>query len=316
MVDRSVASYVNRGRAWLGRNWRRLAAVGLGVVLLAAGGLGWYFSTPHHARNGSVADVRASDEVSLSTANGTYVLAPTDNGTEGPRTGLVFYPGGRVHPDAYLPSLAPLAAEAGVTVYVTHPPLNLAVLDPDAADTVMSRHPGIDRWYVGGHSLGGAMACRFADGATDRLDGLVLFAAYCDRDVSDSDLRALSVTGSEDAVLNRRRYRASRSNLPPTATVVELDGVNHSQFGAYTGQRGDQPSGTSYETAHDRLADVVVPWFEQPNATRALRPSLAGHTGSAGSSRQPHFRFEDRTRIHPNNPKDKPIERGARNHYQ
>jgi hypothetical protein len=37
-------------------------------------------------------------------------------------------------------------------------PLNLAVLTPDAADAIIASHPIIDRWFVGGHSLGGAMS--------------------------------------------------------------------------------------------------------------------------------------------------------------
>jgi hypothetical protein len=259
--------------AWLRRHWLALAAVAAAVLLLAAGGFAWYFSDPLHAREGAVESVRADEDVSLSKANGTYVLEPADGGNadgervedgdDDERVGLVFYPGGRVHPDAYLAALAPLAADANVTVFVPQPTLNLAVLDRGMAGGVMARHPEIDRWYVGGHSLGGAMACRYANANPERVAGLVLFASYCDRDVSDSGLRVLSVTGSADAVLDRQRYENTLSNLPADATVVELDGVNHSQFGAYVGQRGGQPSPITFATAHDRLASVVVPWFQR-----------------------------------------------------
>jgi hypothetical protein len=259
--------------AWLRRHWRALAVIAAAVLVLAAGGFAWYFSTPLHAREGAVESVRVDDDVSLSKANGTYVLEPADGAeAEGERVGLVFYPGGRVHPDAYLSALAPLAAEANVTVFVPQPTLNLAVLDRGMAGGVMTRHPEIDHWYVGGHSLGGAMACRYANANPDRVEGLVLFASYCDRNVSDSGLRVLSVTGRADAVLNRKRYENTLSDLPADATVVELDGVNHSQFGAYVGQRGGQASPLTFATAHDRLAAVVVPWFQRAEPAGA-RPA-------------------------------------------
>jgi len=99
-------------------------------------------------------------------------------------------------------ALAPLAAEADVTVVIPRLPLNLAVVDYGAAQTplwehrasaVIDGHPSIDRWYVGGHSLGGAMACRYARDAPDAVEGVLLYGAYCDRDISGSGLAALSV---------------------------------------------------------------------------------------------------------------------------
>lgn len=174
----------------------------------------------------------------------------------------MFYPGGRVHPDAYVASLAPLVARADVAIYIPEMPLNLAVLDPDRADDIIAHHPEIDRWIVGGHSLGGAMACRYADRHAGRVVGVLLFAAYCDVDIGARNLAVLSVAGGADAVLNHEAYRRNRANLPTNATVVEIAGMNHSQFGSYTGQRGDRPARITDDRAHRRLADIVVPWIE------------------------------------------------------
>lgn len=41
-------------------------------------------------------------------------------------------------------------------------PRNLAVLDVNAADGITEQYPDIDVWYLGGHSLGGAMAANYA----------------------------------------------------------------------------------------------------------------------------------------------------------
>lgn len=42
----------------------------------------------------------------------------------------------------------------------------------------------MNSWYVGGHSLGGAMAASYAAKHTDELDGLVLLAAYSTADLT------------------------------------------------------------------------------------------------------------------------------------
>jgi len=254
-------SRVQRAGGWFRRNWRRIAVVVLAIVLSLAGVFVWYFSNPHHVRDDQFERATERPDVNVSEAHGGYVIEPTDAPANESEVGLVFYPGGRVHPDAYVPSLAGVAARGNVTVFVPKLTLNLAVLDRNRAADVMDANPEIDRWYVGGHSLGGAMACRYANEAPGTVEGVVLFASYCDRNLSSTDLDVLSVTGAEDTVFDRDTYENRRDNLPSDAVHVELDGVNHSQFGGYVGQRGGQPSGTSFETAHERLADVVGGWF-------------------------------------------------------
>ncbi|MFC6756504.1 alpha/beta fold hydrolase [Halomicroarcula sp. GCM10025894] len=125
---------------------------------------------------------------------------------------------------------------------------------------------GVENWYVGGHSLGGAMACRYAAENPEAIEGVVLYASYCDRDISGTGLAAMSVTGSADTVLDSDSYEENRENLPSDATIRELP-LNHTQFGSYRGQRGDKPSDRSYATAHDRLANVTVAWFRSQRGT-------------------------------------------------
>lgn len=234
--------------------------VAFAIVASAAGLV--YFGSPHTAIPGSVDAVEDDPAVSLERADGAVVLRPTEGESE---VGLVFYPGGRVHPEAYVATLAPLAREANATVVIPEMPLNLAVLDQNAAGPAMDRYDP-DRWVVGGHSLGGVMACRYAASNPDRVAGVALVASYCDQNIAERDLAVLSVTGEADTVLDRDSYRANLANLPTDATVVTLPGVNHTQFGAYRGQRGDEPSGTSYAVAHRRLANVTVPWVQSVSA--------------------------------------------------
>lgn len=256
-------------------NAERVAVWILALALVGASAGTWYVTTPLHGNDASIETVRTDERVELTHRNGVYALEPVG---ENPTAGLVFYPGGRVHPDAYLAALAPLAAQADVAVYIPEMPLGFAVLNPDAAEEVVGSRSRIEQWFVGGHSLGGAMACRYADGHPEQVDGLVLFAAYCESDATPAD-PTLSVTGSADTVLDRETYQARRSNLPTEAMVVEIREMNHSEFGSCTGQRGDRQAPIGYRTAHDRLAGVVIPWFE--NLTEGNR--TAGQSSSRGA---------------------------------
>lgn len=254
-------------RATLWRQGKRLVGwtVVVLVVLLTAAVV--FLGTPFEAPGESVDRIEDDPGVSVTERDGGYVLEPTGP----PDAGLVFYPGARVAPNAYVESLAPLAREANVTVVVPRVPLNLAIVDyglartgasTDAATRARDAHPEIEQWYVGGHSLGGAMACRYASGHTEHIEGLVLYGSYCDRNISDTGLAVLSVGGEGDTVIDRAAYERGLDRLPADATVVELDGVNHTQFGSYTGQAGDTRTHTTYAEAHARLNEVAVPWFQ------------------------------------------------------
>jgi len=237
--------------------WKRGAVVVLAILLIAAGGVGVYLSIPQRGPTSSVQSVEDDPRISVASEDGVHVLSPAETNST---TGFVFYPGARVAPDAYYRTLAPLVTRANVTVFVPTMPLNVALLDAGAADSIRADHPEVRRWAVGGHSLGGVAACRYADSHPGEVRGLVLFASYCNEDVSDQSLAVLSVTGSADTVLDRGNYRASRTRLPPNATTREIQGMNHTQSGSYRGQRGDSAATLSYDEAHDRLADVLVPW--------------------------------------------------------
>jgi len=248
--------------------------VAVSIVALTISGL--FLSSPYEGPASAADRLDAEEGLSVDSADGGYVVEPAGES----EAGLVFYPGARVAPNAYLDSLAPLAREANVTVVVPQMPLNLAIVDyglartplaADAATEAISARAGIERWYVGGHSLGGVVACRYADGNTDRVDGVVLYASYCDRDISGSGLAVLSVVGAGDTVLDRAAYRRGLDRLPADATTAELAGVNHTQFGSYTGQRGDTPTGTSYGIAHARLNGVAVAWFEEELDARSAK---------------------------------------------
>ena len=99
-----------------------------------------------------VAALQSDALVTVSEQDGRWIFAPDE-----PAAGLIFYPGGEGENTAYAPLLHGLAAD-GVLCVLVKMPCNLAVLDMDAADGIAEKFPQIDSWYIGGHSLGGAMA--------------------------------------------------------------------------------------------------------------------------------------------------------------
>jgi pimeloyl-ACP methyl ester carboxylesterase len=136
-------------------------------------------------------------------------------------------------------------------------PFNLAVFDINAADGIQERYPEIDKWYIGGHSLGGSMAGAYLEENHASFKGLVLLGSYTTTDFSRTDLSVLSIYGSEDRVLNKEKYDECRVNLPDDFTEVIIDGGCHAYFGMYGKQDGDGTPKISNEEQINITVDEI-----------------------------------------------------------
>ena len=173
------------------------------------------------------------------------------NGT-GETDALIFYPGAKVEYTAYVPMLHQLA-ENGVDVFLIKMPCSLAFLGKNKATDIIESYQ-YDHWYLGGHSLGGAMAASYAADNADKLNGLVLLAAYPTSSLKNSGLSVLSIYGSEDGVLNMEKVQQGRDYMPDTYTELSIKGGNHGQFGNYGIQKGD---GKALITAEEQQKQTV-----------------------------------------------------------
>lgn len=215
------------------RLWVALGVV-LALLLVICIGVAVYVGNYYHADKAAVQAMAPADNLSVSRIGaGTIVFAPAE-----PQAGLIFYPGGKVEYTAYAP-LMRACAENGIMCVLIKMPGNLAVLDTNAADGIMERYPEINSWYIGGHSLGGAMAATYAGSHSGELDGLILLAAYSTSDLKASGLEVLSIYGTEDKVLDFEKYEKYRNNLPDETTEFVIDGGCHAGFGYYGPQEGD-----------------------------------------------------------------------------
>ncbi len=191
-----------------------------------------YLGSYYRADDGAIADFMPNGCEWRVEDDGDIVIMP-----DGATQGLIFYPGGKVEHEAYIPLMQACAKE-GIACVIVSMPFRLAVLDMNAADGVLAEFPEIENWYIGGHSLGGAMAASYVDSHAEEFEGLILLGAYSTADLTDTSLEVLSVYGSEDGVMDREKYADCLSNIAG-ATEIVIEGGCHAYFGMYGEQDGD-----------------------------------------------------------------------------
>lgn len=227
----------------------------IGVILISFV-LAFFIYTNDYYRTSDLAINTLQEESSITlTYHEDYlVLTPKENATE---TALIFYPGGKVEYTAYAPLLSHLT-KAGYTCIIPEMPFNLAVFGQDAATSIMKDFPEIKHWYLGGHSLGGAMAASYVSKHNESIEGLILLGAYSTEDLSNLPLKVLSIYGSEDQVLNKENYEKGKAYLPETSTELCIQGGNHAYYGEYGEQKGDGEATISSSEQQQLTADAIL----------------------------------------------------------
>ncbi len=236
--------------------WKKIG-IGLAVVLvLAIGGFLVWALTPAGPAPEALAALQSNDQVNVQVTSGWVVFEPV--GFEA-KTGLIFYPGGRVEYRSYAPALR-LVAQAGYLVVLPWMPLNLAVFNPNRADEIIAAYPQVEHWAVGGHSLGGSMAANYVKNHAEKVAGLVLWASYPANadDLSAATVRVVSISASNDGLSTPAKIEASRSLLPPDTNWVVIQGGNHAQFGSYGLQSGDNPAQVDAAAQQEQAAQATI----------------------------------------------------------
>ncbi len=170
---------------------------------------------------------------------------------------IIYYPGGLVAPEAYLYKMGTVASNLNKDVYIIKAPLNAAIFNTGAAGEIIDNN-GLDEVWVGGHSLGGIAACRYASANADKVYGLFLFGSYCDQDISGFTGPVVSIMGLRDLIINRDNYSAAKTELPETSAIYEIEGLNHSDFGNYGLQQGDGESNLSNKQVIEIISSVFI----------------------------------------------------------
>lgn len=234
----------------ISRRW--LLLIPLILVLAMGGFVLWASATPEPMPE-ALAALQSDAEVRVETDPWLQFIPLASPAA----TGLIFYPGGRVDARAYAP-LARALAEQGYLVVIPPMTLNLAVFSINAADAVIAAHPEITNWALGGHSLGGSMAARYAQANPDTVGGLALLASYPDIDLSSYALDVVVIYGTLDGLASVERVESTRNLLPASAQWVLIDGGNHAQFGWYGDQAGDNPAAVTRDAQQTETSAAIA----------------------------------------------------------
>ncbi len=226
--------------------WKIVFSV-LAILVIGLGiGIAVYINDFYHATPEALEALQSSEMTKVSKiGKDTIIFSPIK---EKVKAGFIFYPGGKVQYEAYAPMLQALS-EQGILCILVHMPCNLAILDKNAANGLQKKFPKITNWYIGGHSLGGAMAASYVANHVKEYKGLVLCASYSTVNLKNSELDILSLYGTNDDVLNMEKYKKNLVNLPKERMREKvIEGGCHAYFGSYGEQKGDgTPTITSKE---------------------------------------------------------------------
>jgi len=225
----------------------------LGLVGLLVLGFFLYVSDYERANARALTGLKSTDSVRVIDTKDSLIFQPR----QATDTGLLFYPGGKVEPEAYSRLMHDLAEE-GIKVIVVKMPFNLAMFDIKAGDRVLEDHKDITTWYMAGHSLGGVFATEYLKDKSEAFEGMIYLASYPSSDLSGTNLRVLSLTGERDGVLKQGAYQSAKDLLPKDTEYLEIIGGNHSQFGDYGLQKKDLKASISPKDQQDQVIQAIL----------------------------------------------------------
>ena len=227
------------------------------ITLIIIGALGmiiWSKTGTYPAKSVALSALESTDRVTV-TQQDWITFTPDEE----VQTGLIFYPGGLVEPTAYAPILHQIAEE-GVLVIIVPMPLNLAIFNTGAANSVINSYPDISTWILTGHSLGGAAAAIFAENNPTKIDLIAFWDSYPPNsaDLSDNSISAISIYGTTNNFPNTENFDEQKHLLPEGSIFVPIEGANHAQFGDYGPQKGDVVASMSLAEQHERVAEIML----------------------------------------------------------
>jgi len=202
----------------------------IGIIVIALLMIYTALNTCYHADKSMESYLVSTDTVKVEKIKEGYFF-------DGPGkdAAFIFYPGAQVEYTAYA-SLLFNTAELGIDTFLIKMPLNYAFLGSNKATSIIKKY-NYDSFFMGGHSLGGAMAANYTSRNKDKIKGLILLAAYSTSKIPEK-IPVLSIYGTNDTVLNEENYKKYLTNLK-NVEELEIEGGIHAYFGYYSKQKHD-----------------------------------------------------------------------------
>ncbi len=172
--------------------------------------------------------------------------------------GMIFYPGGKVESAAYV-KIGYELSKLGYIVIIAKMPFKLSFLDWDFVDSIKQQFIGTTTWNLIGHSLGGAMACKYVYENPGSIKSLILLASYPanNNSLRDRDIKVLSIVGEFDGLVSETKIKSTKKYLPDDTIYKVVKGGNHSLFGNYGLQSNDIPPRILNEVQHQKVREYI-----------------------------------------------------------
>jgi predicted esterase len=235
--------------------------VGIAIIMMIGVSL-LYMMSYEQPMVAALAALKSDSSISVMTGE-TIVFTPQDMQA---KTALIIYPGAKVPPEAYAP-MGRAFAERGIKTIIVRMPFNLALFGVNKADKIIEQNGDIEKWYIAGHSLGGAMAAKYVKDHQAAMDGLILWAAYPGKstDLSQATLPVMSIYGTKDGLIQPGDISKTRHLLPESVQWVSIQGANHSQFGWYGFQKGDEVADMTREEQQHEIVEATMELIKTVN---------------------------------------------------
>ena len=230
----------------------------LAIILIGIAGFAIYVSDYYHADSTALAALNSTSAYTVVDNDNFITFTPTGQKSS---TGIIYYPGGKVQPEAYSVVASKLASN-GYTTVIVKMPFNLAIFGTNKADDVIAQHPEINTWVIAGHSLGGVFASEYAVNHQDKIKGVIYLAAYPSTNASNATFKALSIRGSLDNLTTEDTINSNKDKFPVNTTFVTIEGGNHYNNGNYGPQAGDNNSTITREQQQDQEINAILQFLK------------------------------------------------------
>ncbi len=105
-------------------------------------------------------------------------------------------------------------------------PFNLAFFGINKANKIIKKLY-YSHIYIGGHSLGGAMASSFAYKNGNKLDGVILLGSYATK-IMPNNLKSLSLIESNDKIVKKDKFEKNKECFNKNLYIeMIIEGGNH-----------------------------------------------------------------------------------------
>lgn len=176
---------------------------------------------------------------------------------------FIFYPGTLVEPEAYTP-LCRKIANNGYKSIIIKMPWRLPSYGYKRPKEMGFFKDTTKQYILAGHSKGGMMASQFVYENPTLIDKLILLGTTQPRDfdLSKSSISIMKIYGSNDGVADAKSLVLNKPKLPATTKYILIEGANHSQFGYYGSQLGDNKATISREQQQQIILNTILSFIK------------------------------------------------------